>query len=154
MKKLLLLVTLAGLLVGASGCATTGSLFAATADWVVGIYRATTEQIRTADQRASAFFERLRPAEKQALRREGVRYLAVRTDDPSPAQLQEIRGDLTRPTSRYGAAGVPPKVYCVMVWDTHTQEVVGTHCFAVFKLPAPGEQAVFDTFTAQFVGEL
>jgi hypothetical protein len=151
MKKLFTLCSALALLL--AGCETSTSLFGLTADWVVGIYRATAEQIQTADEKASAYFRRLRPEEKKSLDQSGVRYLAVRTDDPSPAQMQEIRGDLTRPASGYGASGPAPKVYCVMIWDTHTREVVGTNCFAVLKLPASGEQAVFDTFTAQFVGE-
>ncbi len=138
-----------------SGCQTAGRLVSFAGDWAVGVYQATTSQIRLADERASKLFDRMTPSEKEALKADGTRYLAVRTEDPNPAQMQEIRrrasspggGTYARPTS-----SPPKKVYCVMVWDTVTQEVVGTECYAVFKLPAPGQAARFDTYTTQFVG--
>jgi hypothetical protein len=39
-----------------------------------------------------------------------------------------------------------------MIWDTQSGEIVGTDCYAVLKLPAAGELARFDTYTAQYVG--
>jgi hypothetical protein len=39
-----------------------------------------------------------------------------------------------------------------MIWDTQSQEIVGTDCYAVLKLPPAGELARFDTYTAQYVG--
>ncbi len=46
----------------------------------------------------------------------------------------------------------PEKVYCVMIWDTQSGEIVGNDCYAVLKLPVAGELARFDTYTAQYVG--
>lgn len=140
-----------------SGCATAGKLFSAIGDYAVGAYKATARQIQVADQRAAAAFDKMPAEKKKALKDEGTRYLAVRTEDPTPAQMTEIRRAMAKPAAAsgpYGAptSGAPKKVYCVMIWDTQTREVVGTDCYAVLKLPTPGEPARFDTYTAQYVG--
>lgn len=141
------------LVLGLAGCATAGRLFSLAGDWAVGVYRATARQIQIADQRAAALFDRMGPAEKQEMKDAGIRYLAVRTEDPNPQQMAQIRREMARPASLYGTpSAAPKKVYCVMIWDTQTREVVGTDCYAVVKLPTPGEPARFDTYTAQYVG--
>jgi hypothetical protein len=134
-------------------CETTRRLWATLNDFAVGIYKATSHQTELADQRATAAFARFSAEEKSSLQRSGVRYLAVQTADPTPAQWAEIRRDMQKPTSRYsGRRDVPEKIYCVMIWDTQSQEIVGTDCYAVLKLPPVGELARFDTYTAQYVG--
>ena len=45
----------------------------------VGAYRATPQQIRLADQRATAAYKRFSPQEKTTFKESGNRYLAVRT---------------------------------------------------------------------------
>ena len=134
-------------------CETTLRLWATLKDFAVDSYKATSHQTELADQRATAAFARFSAEERGSLQRSGVRYLAVRTADPTPAQWTEIRRDTQKPTSRYsGARKVPEKIYCVMIWDTQSQEIVGTDCYAVLKLPPAGELARFDTYTAQYVG--
>jgi hypothetical protein len=59
---------------------------------------------------------------------------------------------MQKPGSRYASKKAPSKVYCVMIWDTQSQQVVGADCYAVVNLPAPGTLARFDTYTAQYVG--
>jgi hypothetical protein len=119
----------------------------------VGVYKATPEQTRLADQRASASFGHFSPQQKKALEESGTRYLAVRTADPTPAQWTEIRKDMQKPDSMYSVGRqAPSKIYCVMIWDTQSRQIVGTDCYAVLKLPTPGELARFDTYTAQYVG--
>jgi hypothetical protein len=144
-----------------SGCLTTQELLtkvnnlavAIFKNLSVGTYKATPEQIHLADQRATAEFNRFSPQEKETFKEPGTRYLAVRTTDPSPAQWTEIRRDMQKPGSLYGGPKkTPGKIYCVMIWDTQSREVVGTDCYAVLKLPAPGTVARFDTYTAQYVG--
>jgi hypothetical protein len=135
------------------GCETTRKLWASISDFAVGIYKATTHQTQLADQRATAAYERFSADQKIAPQRSGVRYLAVRTADPTPDQWAEIRRDMQKPASRYlGARKAPDKIYCVMIWDTQSQEIVGTDCYAALKLPRSGELARFDTYTAQSVG--
>jgi hypothetical protein len=134
-------------------CETTRRLWATLNDFAVGIYKATSHQTELADQRATAAFAKFSPEEKSSLQRSGVRYLAVGTADPTPAQWTEIRADMEKPTSRYGGPRrIPEKIYCVMIWDTQSQGIVGTDCYAVLKLPPAGELARFDTYTAQYVG--
>lgn len=133
-------------------CETTRKLWATLNDFAVGIYRATSQQRELADQRATTAYARFSPEEKSSLQRSGVRYLAVRTADPTPAQWTEIRRDMQKPASRYsGPRKAPEKIYCVMIWDTQSQEIVGTDCYAVLKLPPSGDLARFDTYTAQYV---
>lgn len=153
--KTVLQTYLLGAVLLLSGCATAGKFFSLVNDWAVGAYRATARQIQLADQRASSLFDRMPASEKKALKDEGIRYLAVRTEDPNPEQMRQIRNAMKRPSGAYGTptGAAPKKVYCVMVWDTQTREVVGKDCYAVLKLPTPGEPARFDTYTAQYVGE-
>ena len=135
------------------GCETTRKFWTAVNNLAVGVYKATPHQTELADQRASAAFEQFSAQEKRALEESGTRYLAVRTADPTPAQWTEIRRDMQKPGSRYsGPAKAPGKIYCVMIWDTQSREIVGTDCYAVLKLPPAGELARFDTYTAQYVG--
>jgi hypothetical protein len=155
--SLMRLVRFFGLVVWLSlflcACETTRRLWATLNDFAVGTYKATSPQTELADQRATAAFARFSTEEKSSLQRSGVRYLAVRTAGPTPVQWTEIRRDMQRPTSRYsGPRKVPEKIYCVMIWDTQSQEIVGTDCYAVLKLPPAGELARFDTYTAQYVG--
>jgi hypothetical protein len=112
---------LAGLL---SGCVTTQELLtkvnnlavAVFKNLSVGTYKATPEQIRLADERATAEFNRFSPQEKEAFEESDPRYLAVRTVDPTPAQWTEIRRDMQKPGSLYGGPKkTSGKVYCVMM---------------------------------------
>jgi hypothetical protein len=136
-----------------SGCETTRRFWTFVSDLAVGVYKATPHQVQLADERASAAFNRFSAQEKKALEESGTRYLAVQTADPSPAQWTEIRRDMQKPGSRYsGPSKAPDRIYCVMIWDTQSGEIVGTDCYAVLKLPAAGEVARFDTYTAQYVG--
>jgi hypothetical protein len=66
-------------------CETTRKLWATLNDFAVGIYKATSQQRELADQRATTAYARFSPEEKSSLQRSGVRYLAVRTADPTPA---------------------------------------------------------------------
>ena len=118
----------------------------------LGAYRATPQQIRLADQRATATATGS-PSREKAFKESGTRYLAVRTADPTATQRAEIRKEMQKPGSIYaGPKKAPSKIYCVMIWDTQSGEVVGTDCHAVANLPTPGTVARFDTYTAQYVG--
>ncbi|HEY5742720.1 MAG TPA: hypothetical protein VIS99_09275 [Terrimicrobiaceae bacterium] len=135
------------------GCETTQKFFATIKNFAAGDYKATPEQTRLAHQRASTAYKHFSPQEKKTLADSGTRYLAVRTADPTPAQRAEIRADMEKPDSLYSVgAKAPSTIYCVMIWDTQSQQIVGSDCYAVLKLPQPGEVARFDTYTAQYVG--
>ena len=137
------------------GCETTRRLWAWINDLSVGAYRATPQQRQLADQRPTAAFRQFSTPQRKALEESGTTLLAVRTADPTPAQWHEIRKEMQKPASRYfGASRMPEKVYCIMIWDTQSGEVVGSDCYAVLKLPVAGELVRFDTYAAQFVGGL
>jgi hypothetical protein len=136
-----------------TGCAVTDTVLAAVRNFAVGVYRSTPEQAQVADSRATTEYNRMTPAQKQSMKDKGTRYLAVRTNDPTPAQMAEIKKDMKKPRSRYGSgSSAPKKVYCVMIWDTYSKEVVGNQCYAAVKLPQQNEIARFETYTAQYVG--
>lgn len=137
-----------------AGCAATNTLLTAVKNFAVGIYRATPEQVQVADARATAAYDRMSSTEKKVMKDAGTRYLAVRTNDPTPAQMEEIKKDMKKPRSRYGSSSssTPKKVYCVMIWDTYSKEVVGNQCYAAVKLPKQNETVRFETYTAQYVG--
>ena len=140
-------------------------------DYSWGAYRATPQQTRIADQRATRYYAQLPPAKKQEMKSKGKRYLAVRTADPSPAQIKEIKKKASsgaygsRSGGLYGsrrsstAASKPsatpdptPEYKCVMIFDTYAKEIVGNNCYAVTTLPRVGETARFDAYTAEFIG--
>jgi hypothetical protein len=163
MRLSLRLVVALGLASLLSGCLTTKELVTKVNSFTAGIfnnlsvgaYKATPQQIHIADQRATTSFNRFSAKQKKTFKESGTRYLAVRTADPTPAQQTEIRKNMQKPGSLYSAPkAASSKVYCVMIWDTQTREVVGTDCYAVLSLPTPGTVAHFDTYTAQYVGNL
>jgi hypothetical protein len=150
LSRSLAVLTLAILL---PGCETTRSLFTLTRDFAAGVYQATAHQIQLADHRGAAFFASLSSSKKEELKTAGTRYLAVRTSDPTPEQWKQIRRDMQKPGGKYQTAkSAPSKIYCVMIWDTQTREIVGTDCYATLSLPTPGDVVRFDTHTAQYVG--
>jgi len=137
-----------------------------------GSYRATPQQTRVAHERASRHYERLPVAKKKAMRESGKRYLAVRTLDPSPQQMQAIKKNASKPkyTGASGATYTGPRRgpkpppshvnpapkgpwHCVMIWDTYAKQVVGNDCYAVNTFPPEGETARFDTFAAVYIGD-
>ena len=98
-----------------SGCSTTQEVWTKVnnlaavvfRNFSVGAYRATPQQIRLADQRATTVYKRFSPQEKTTFKESGNRYLAVRTSDPTPAQMVEIRKNMQKPGSLYARPIVP-----------------------------------------------
>lgn len=90
---------------------------------ILATYAASEEQTSTATERARAAQQQLDPAATP-------RYLAVETIPD--ARLQ-------------GAAAI-------MLWDTQTEEIVGNQVYDVEAPPPPGEVAMWDTISAQYVG--
>src|SRR5450432_1414839 len=133
-----------------------------------GGYHATLEQTHLAHARASRHYEHLSATKKKEMRESGSRYLAVRTLDPTPKQLAEIKKKSATayapaPASYGGlrrhAASPPPSStapsgpwHCVMIWDTWAKQVVGNDCYAVTEMPPVGQTARFDTYSAEYIG--
>lgn len=127
-----------------TGCETASTFVADMKAFLIGPYQATPQQIQIAQQRGDQALKQL-PAEE-----EKPRYLAVRTANPTPEQRREIRKEAKRSGGRYGG-GSSGVVYCLMVYDTTQQKVVGTECYAVSRLPYDGEQFTFETYNMTYV---
>lgn len=137
-------------------------------NYSLGRYRSSPQQRAVAHQRASRHYERLPVARKKQMREKKQRYLAVRTLDPTGAQLAEIKKKAAQPgySGGGGYGGVrrgakpPPSTpasaqgpyHCVIVWDTWAKEVVGNDCYAVTQLPTVGETVRLDTYSAEYIG--
>lgn len=136
-------------------------------NYALGRYHATAQQLRIARQRAESYYARISPAKKKKASENGVRYLAVRTLDPSPEQLAEIKrrsatgasGGLSVGYGGPSISGPAPQPgseraswHCVMIWDTHVEDVVESDCYAVTALPPQGAIVHFDTYAAEYVG--
>jgi len=140
-----------------------------THNYALGAYHSTPEQLRIARHRADRHYAKLSPGLKNRMRDRGVRYLAVRTLDPSKEQLAEIKrraaaaGASGGSSFGYGASAVsgpvhetgsaPKPWHCVMVWDTYSRDLVGSECYAVTTLPPAGESVRFDTHVAEYIGD-
>ncbi len=135
----------------ASGCAQTEKK-PTVPDSAIGAYKATDEQTFIAGARAAASFERVDDSQKKTLKKMGVRHLAVRTLDPDPSQLAAIQQKVKASPSLYGEGATGGPFYCVMIWDTETQKLVSTECYAGIKAPERHSIARFGTFVAQYVG--
>ena len=136
-------------------------------NYALGRYHATAQQIGVARERARSYYARMSPAKQKKASENGVRYLAVRTLDPSPDQLAEIKrrsaagatGGLSVGYGGTSISGPAPQAgaerarwHCVMIWDTHVEDVVESDCYAVTALPAQGAIVHFDTYAAEYVG--
>ena len=136
-----------------AGCETTQKVLTTLHNWSLGSYRATPQQIAISENRAAKAYEALPEQKKTEMKDSGPRYLAVRTADPTPQQMAEIKKEVKKPGGRYSSGGkMPSKIYCVMIWDTYSKQIVGNDCYATSKLPDPMEIAKFETYTAIFVG--
>lgn len=82
------------------------------------------------ESQAAIAEERARSAQRELGAEVTSRYLAVETESDTRMQ---------------GAAAV-------MLWDTQTEEIVGNNVYDVEAPPPPGEVAMWDTISAQYVG--
>jgi hypothetical protein len=88
------------------------------------------------------------------------RYIAVQTLDPDASQLKSYaqRRESERKNEEAQGRALTPnwvepnKVHCLMVFDTQSQEFVGSGCYVVAASPGAGQLVRFETVTAEFVG--
>jgi hypothetical protein len=121
-------------------------------------YAATTEQQTEAKKCVRNYYA---SAQKNKRRVAKKRYIAVQTLRPSKRQLadyeQKRREAATAVQSaqeQLSTRWVPPgSLQCMMLFDTQTQQFVGSNCYAVGTLPSIGDVVKFETFTAEFVGQ-
>ena len=95
-------------------------------------HKATKEQIQVAQVRATTYYTHLAPEKKVVLKKKKVRYIAVDTVRSKEA---------------------PPKAKkTVMIWDTQSETLANTDAYDIEALPAVGQTAKFDTYSAEYVG--
>ena len=111
--------------------AAAGAIAAATA-FVIVKHQATERQRRLAEQRAKVYYGRMSSTKKATLKKKRVRYIAVDTE----------KNKDTSPKARKA----------VMIWDTKSESIVGNTVYDVEKTPSVGQNAKFDTYSAQYVG--
>jgi len=111
--------------------AATGALVGMTA-YVIAKHQATERQRRIAEQRARVYYARLAPAQKLALKKKRVRYIAVDTE----------KNEKTSPKAQKS----------IMIWDTQSESVVGKNVYDVQKSPAVGSTQTYETYSAEYVG--
>jgi hypothetical protein len=121
-------------------------------------YAATTEQQTEAKKCVRNYYASTQKNKRRVAKK---RYIAVQTLRPSKRQLadyeQKRREAATAVQSaqeQLSARWVPPgSLQCMMLFDTQTQQFVGSNCYAVGTLPSIGDVVKFETFTAEFVGQ-
>jgi hypothetical protein len=105
----------------------TGAVVGITA-YVIAKHKATERQRKIAEERARLAYESA-PAPKKAQYKK-TRYIAV---------------DTVREKDSKGAKSV-------MIYDTQTQQVVGSNVYDVKESPKEGSVSKFDTYSAEYVG--
>jgi hypothetical protein len=121
-------------------------------------YAATTEQQMEAKKCVRNYYASTRKNKRRVAKK---RYIAVQTLRPSKRQLadyeqkrREAGTAVQSAQEQLSARWVPPgSLKCVMIFDTQTEQFVGSNCFAVGTLPSTGDVVKFETFTAEFVGQ-
>ena len=95
-------------------------------------HKATEEQKRVAQTRATTYYTHLAPEKKVVLKKKKVRYIAVDTVRSKEA---------------------PPKAKkTVMIWDTQSESLASADVYDLEAPPAVGQTAKFDTYSAEYVG--
>ena len=107
-------------------------------------YIPTPEQQATAKQQVESYLLAIKKGRQHAATH---RYISVETLRPTKKQLE----DFTRKQSPTRHVE-PAQLRCLMVFDTQTEEFVGSGCYVVNTAPSAGEVAQFETVSAEFVG--
>ena len=110
-------------------------------------YAPSSEQQLTARKRISDYLAAVRKGKQRAPTH---RYVALETLRPTRAQSQEY---LKRRVQSRAIVTDPTQLHCLMVFDTQTNQFVGSGCYVVESSPAPGSVAKFESVTAEFVGQ-
>lgn len=95
-------------------------------------HKATKEQMKVAEQRATTYYTRLAPEKKAVLKTKKVRYIAVDT----------VRSKETSPKAKK----------TVMIWDTQAAALASNDVYDLETPPPVGQTAKFETYAAEYVG--
>ena len=115
------------------------------------------EQQGTAQQNVQHYLASVQKGSQPAPKH---RYIAVQTLNPTVKQKLIYVTKKTKAQMAAEANGEKlsanwvetEQLHCLMVFDTKSEEFVGTGCYVVGGLPAPGTLAQFESVTAEFVG--
>jgi len=120
-------------------------------------YTPTPEQEATAQKRVKDYLVAVKKGRRHPARH---RYIAVETLRPTKHQLQDYEKKLAEAKS--AAAGGqtqlsnrwvdPSRLRCMMVFDTQSNQFVGSGCYVIGSLPPVGTVAKFETVSAEYVG--
>jgi hypothetical protein len=117
-------------------------------------YTPTPEQKAVAQKRVKDYLVAVKKGRRHAA---AHRYIAVETLKPTKTQLADYEKKRAEAKS---AAGTqlsnrwvePSQLRCMMVFDTQSQQFVGSGCYVVGTLPPVGTVAKFETVSAEYVG--
>jgi hypothetical protein len=115
-------------------------------------YAPSAEQRAIAQRRVHLYFVAVREGRRPAATH---RYIAVETLRPTREWLEANLNKRTvvrmaQPLARMAEIA---RLHWLMMFDTQTQEFVGSRMYAVDSLPAVGQLMRFDTMSAEFVGQ-
>lgn len=116
---------------------------------VVAVREATTRQRQIAAERARATYKKI--AMHPTVHPRKARYLAVKTEPSAPSPTTASASAPRSKVVSRAAANVPARA-SIMIWDTHTQEIVGNKVYDVGSEPSSGSVTRFETYTAEYVG--
>jgi hypothetical protein len=108
-------------------------------------YAPTPEQQACAEQQVKKYLAAVKKHQKHPATH---RYISVETLRPTKKQLAAYAKRM-----RQSLAAAPSQLRCVMVFDTQTEQFVGTACYVVASEPTVGEVDRFETASAEFVGQ-
>jgi hypothetical protein len=110
-------------------------------------YTPSPEQQSTARKRISDYLAAVRKGKRRAPTH---RYVSLETLRPTRAQREEY---LKKRAQNRATGTDPAQLRCLMVFDTQTDQFVGSGCYVVERLPTPGAVTKFESVTAEFVGQ-
>jgi hypothetical protein len=121
------------------------------------ICKPTPEQQVTAQQNVQHYQASVQKGSQPAAKH---RYIAVQTLNPTVKQKLTYVTKKTKAQMEAEKNGgkLPStwvetdELHCLMVFDTISEQFVGSGCYVVGSLPAPGTVAQFESVTAEFVG--
>jgi len=121
-------------------------------------YTPTAEQIATAQEQVQDYLLAVNKHRKHPATH---RYISVETLRPTKKQFEDYSKKRSEGKFATGPQGTgsstntenPSKTRCLMVYDTQTKQFVGSGCYLVSNEPSVGDVSVFQTFSAEFVGQ-
>jgi hypothetical protein len=108
-------------------------------------YAPTPEQQAYAEKQVKKYLGAVRKHQKHPATH---RYISVETLRPTKKQLLDYTKRRRQPLPT-----APSQLRCLMVFDTQTEQFVGSGCYVVASEPAVGEVDRFETASAEFVGQ-